>query len=356
MAPSLKMRPCLQFNRWKTFQDKSHLFFFKEQGFLYGSFSLTDGREFNLQTMKNHPHALWTEWVENSFTEFEAFKTGFSLAELSWELSKWHLHLHFKQDWVHQQSRGISSRGWRIWGGRRVLRRHIGFQGARQIDWEGKSWFDQCGHFHHHRLLHQKTKVEQKDVCWGWWKLCPQLNGWHSNVHQETHRWNQRGLPEQARSISKTLDPQKTLDFSEIPLHLSLHCIQLSDVPDGETNQQTLREFSSRGRSSDRWNLLRMSADVAILLVDSYSDFANCGSNYFWALQSGKTLGTVSRSCIIKYVPTISFTFHVSPVLLTRLLTDLVSPTISWRHQTETQSTTTQRATLMLSWVIFLGI
>ena len=127
-------------------------------------------------------------------------------------------------------------------------------------------------------------------------------------------------------------------------------------MPDGETNQQTLREFSSRGRSSDRWNLLRMSADVAILLVDSYSDFANCGSNYFWALQSGRTLGTVSRSCIIKYVPTISFTFHVSPVLLTRLLTDLVSPTISWRHQTETQSTTTQRATLMLSWVIFLGI
>ena len=88
--------------------------------------------------------------------------------------------------------------------------------------------------------------------------------------------------------------------FSEIPLRLSLHCIQLSDVPDGETNQQTLREFSSRGRSEDRWNQLRMSADVAILLVDSYSDFANCGSNYFWALQSGRTLGTVSRSCIIK--------------------------------------------------------
>ena len=204
MAPSLKMRPCLQFNRWKTFQDKSQLFFF--QGTRFFVRKLQSDRRKGVQPSNDEKSSARSlDWVSWELSKWHLQNLGLlkqDSAELSWELSKWHLHLHLKQDWVHQQSRGISSRGWRIWGGRRVLRRYIGFQGARQIDWEGKSWFDQCGHFHHHRLLHQKTKVEQQDVCWGWWKLCPQLNGWHSNVHQETHRWNQCGLPEQARSIS----------------------------------------------------------------------------------------------------------------------------------------------------------
>ena len=87
---------------------------------------------------------------------------------------------------------------------------------------------------------------------------------------------------------------------SKIPIQLRLHCIMKSDVPDGLTNSQTLNEFTRRGTSYDKWNGLRMSADTTILLVDRYEDTANCGSNYFWALKTGKNLGTISLDCEYK--------------------------------------------------------
>ena len=48
-------------------------------------------------------------------------------------------------------------------------------------------------------------------------------------------------------------------------------------------------------------NLVRKSADVAVLLVKNYSKSNSCGVNWFNSFRNGQTLGTVRKACALGY-------------------------------------------------------
>ena len=71
-----------------------------------------------------------------------------------------------------------------------------------------------------------------------------------------------------------------------------------SDVPDGLSSGLALRLFTIRQKSL---NLVRRSADVAVLLVNSYSKSNSCGINWFNSFNNGQTIGTVRKTCALGY-------------------------------------------------------
>ena len=86
---------------------------------------------------------------------------------------------------------------------------------------------------------------------------------------------------------------------SDVPLRARLHCILESSVPDGLPPAVTLRMFTT---SQANLNKLRNSADVAILLVNNFSEGTkNCGVNWFNAWTRGQTIGTVRKTCAQGY-------------------------------------------------------
>ena len=95
--------------------------------------------------------------------------------------------------------------------------------------------------------------------------------------------------------IAETNDGYKN---SNIPLHAKLHCVLESDIPDGLPSGLALRILTIRQMSL---NLVRRSADAAILLVDSYSQSNSCGINWFNSFSNGQTLGTVRKACALGY-------------------------------------------------------
>jgi hypothetical protein len=95
--------------------------------------------------------------------------------------------------------------------------------------------------------------------------------------------------------IAETNDGYKN---SGIPLRAKLHCVLESDVPDGLSSGLTVRLFTIGQKSL---NLVRKSADVAVLLVKNYSKSNSCGVNWFNSFRIGQTLGTVRKACALGY-------------------------------------------------------
>ena len=95
--------------------------------------------------------------------------------------------------------------------------------------------------------------------------------------------------------VAETNDGYKN---SGIPLRVKLHCVLMSDIPDGLPSFVALRLFTIRQASL---NLVRRSADAAVLLVRNYSRKKNCGVNWFNSFSNGQTIGTVRKACALGY-------------------------------------------------------
>ena len=85
---------------------------------------------------------------------------------------------------------------------------------------------------------------------------------------------------------------------SNIPVRVRLHCVQESDIQDGQDSSAVLQQFS---QSQTNFNAVRKSADAAILLVNSFSSPGACGVNWFDTISAGQTIGTVAKGCALGY-------------------------------------------------------
>ena len=84
---------------------------------------------------------------------------------------------------------------------------------------------------------------------------------------------------------------------SGVPLRVKLHCVLETDIPDGLPPAATLRLFTLK---KSRLSSLRVSADTAVLLVNSYSPgSASCGLAWFNSWSRGQTLATVRKTCAL---------------------------------------------------------
>jgi len=85
---------------------------------------------------------------------------------------------------------------------------------------------------------------------------------------------------------------------SGINLRVRVHCLLESKIPDGLDNKQSVRLLR---HSEPTNNLVRHSADTAILLVKSFSKRNSCGVAYFNGMVTGRTFGTVRKGCALGY-------------------------------------------------------
>ena len=84
---------------------------------------------------------------------------------------------------------------------------------------------------------------------------------------------------------------------SRVPLRVKIHCVLETDIPDGLPPAATLRLFTLKLKSLTQ---LRVSADTAVLLVNSYSPgSASCGLAWFNSWSRGQTLATVRKTCAL---------------------------------------------------------
>ena len=79
-------------------------------------------------------------------------------------------------------------------------------------------------------------------------------------------------------------------------IRIALHCIQETDIADGQKTATMLSQLRSLGS----FNEVRKSADTAILLANKLPDY--CGMNAFDVISSGGTLGVVAKSCALGYL------------------------------------------------------
>lgn len=79
-------------------------------------------------------------------------------------------------------------------------------------------------------------------------------------------------------------------------IRIALHCIQETNIGDGQSLSKTLQDFTNLGPAA----YIRKSADTALLLV--YKFMSGCGKNNFDQIGSGKTLGVSSKECEKNYV------------------------------------------------------
>jgi len=84
-------------------------------------------------------------------------------------------------------------------------------------------------------------------------------------------------------------------------IRIALHCILLTDIADGQSDSDTLKQLEALGSYRDNYNGVRKSADTAILLVKQFKRPTACGLNNFDSFRYGRTLGVVKKSCALGY-------------------------------------------------------
>merc|ERR1711962_1570721 len=85
---------------------------------------------------------------------------------------------------------------------------------------------------------------------------------------------------------------------SKVPLRIKKHCTEQTTISDGLSTATSLNQLTNLKSS---YAEVRDSADVAVLLVDTFDSRTSCGRAHLFAIPSGNTFSVSKKSCALGY-------------------------------------------------------